>query len=35
MIIRQAAIRSGWDGLQTFDRKAATLAGISLLGTGH
>ena len=35
MMIRQAAIRSGWHDLQTFDRKAAKLAGITLLGTGH
>ena len=34
MMIRQAAIRSGWHDVQTFDRKAAKLAGITLLGTG-
>ena len=35
LMIRQAAIRSGGHVLQTFDRKAAKLAGVILLGTSH
>ena len=35
LIIRQAAIKNGGCDLQTFDRKAAKLAGVTLLGTSH
>ena len=35
LIIRQAAIKNGGRDLQTFDRKAAKLAGVTLLGTSH
>ena len=35
LMISQAAIRSGGHVLQTFDRKAAKLAGVILLGTSH
>ena len=35
LMIRQAATRSGGHDLQSFDRKAAKLAGVTLLGTDH
>jgi len=35
LMIRQAAIRNGGNDLQTFDRKAPKLAGVTLLGTSH
>lgn len=35
LMIRQAAIRSGGRDLQTFDRKAAKSAGVTLLGSSH
>jgi len=35
LIIRQAAIKNGGCDLQTFDRKAAKLAGVTLLGTSY
>ena len=35
LMIRQAAIRNGGHDLQTFGRKAAKLAGVTLLGTSH
>jgi predicted nucleic-acid-binding protein len=35
LMIRQAAIKNGGRDLQIFDRKAAKLAGITLLGTSH
>ena len=34
-MICQAAIRNGGHDLQTFDRKAAKLTGVILLGTSH
>jgi hypothetical protein len=35
LMIRQAAIRNGGHDLQTFDRKAAKLADVTLIGTSH
>ena len=35
LMIRQAAIKNGGRDLQIFDRKAAKLAGVTLLGTSH
>jgi len=35
LMIRQAAIRNGGHDLQTFDRQAAKLAGVTLIGTSH
>jgi predicted nucleic-acid-binding protein len=35
LMIRQAAIRSGGHDLQTFDRNAAKLKGVTLLGTSQ
>ena len=35
LMIRQAAIRNGGHDLQTFDRQAAKLAGVILIGTSH
>ena len=35
LMIRQAAIRSGGHDLRTFDRQAARLTGVTLLGTSH
>tara|TARA_B110000259_G_scaffold125191_1_gene141705 strand:- start:317 stop:421 length:105 start_codon:yes stop_codon:yes gene_type:complete len=34
-MIRQAAIKNGGRDLQIFDREAAKLAGVTLLGTSH
>ena len=35
LMIRQAAIRNGGHDLQTFDRQAAKLAGVTLIGTSY
>ena len=35
LMIRQGAIRNGGHDLQTFDRKAAKLTGVALIGTSH
>ena len=35
LMIRQAAIKNGGRDLQIFDREAAKLAGVTLLGTSH
>jgi predicted nucleic-acid-binding protein len=35
LMIRQAAIRNGGHDLQAFDRQAAKLAGVTLIGTSH
>ena len=35
LMIRQAAIKNGRRDLQIFNRKAAKLAGVTLLGTSH